>query len=408
VKKKRLLAALLVVVAAGLFAASATTASATPSETSRCTTCHRGTSVGVTATLASTTGTTATYNVSAPTATAIAVFDGTTKLTTITGTSGQFTVAFGKTYTVFAVKGPTTSAGVGSTSVSPVAPTPAPDTVAPVTSSNALATYVGSASITLTAVDNAGGSGVAHTYYVLDSDPQAEGLSVSTSALGTHTLEFWSVDVAGNIETPHNTVTFEVTAPPVPTPDTIAPTTSSDAVATYVGSASVTLTAVDNAGGSGVDHTYYILDALPQAEGLSVSTSALGTHVLEFWSVDVAGNIETPHNTVSFEVTAAPVPPVVPGCTIDSMVAMRNHGHRVMRLTGTITPGQIGSHAYLYAQKPGSHRWTRVTMVTARALNGAGGATWKYSYTMNVRGTYHFQVRPVPVPVSTMHMTERD
>jgi hypothetical protein len=296
--KRKLLAAVLVIAAAGLFALTATTASATPSRTTRCVNCHGGVDVPVTATLASTTGTTATYNVSAPTANAIAVFDGTTRLTTISAASGQFTVAFGKTYTIYAVKGPTETDGLGSTTVSPVAPAPVPDTTAPTTTSNAKASYVSAASITLTAVDNAGGSGVAHTYYILDSDPQAEGLTVTTSVVGSHTLSFWSVDVAGNIEAA-NTATFDVTATPVGTPK----------------------------------------------------------------------------------------------CTIDSMVWSNRHGHHVVRLTGTISPAQVGDHAVLYVQRPGSHRWMRAATLTARALDGNGGATWSYSYTAQSHGSYRFQVR---------------
>jgi hypothetical protein len=479
--------------AAGLFAATATTASATPSKTSKCSNCHSGAGATVTATLLSTSATGATYNLSAPGANAIAVFNGSTKVgSTIGAVSGQVTLPFGATYTIYGVTGPTETDGIGSTTVSPTAPQPAPDTTAPTTTSNAKASYLSSALITMSAVDNAGGSGVAHTYYVLDALPQAEGLTVSTSVIGSHTLSFWSVDVAGNIET-HNVVTFDITAP-VPVPDTTAPTTTSNAKTSYLNSALITLSAVDNAGGSGVAHTYYILDALPQAEGLTVSTSAVGSHSIEFWSVDVAGNIET-HNVVTFEVTA-PVPdttapvttsnvkasysgsalitltavdsaggsgvahtyyildgapqaegtavstsvlgshalsfwsvdvagnvevatnvsfevtavpvPTTQTCTIDSMRASRSHGHRIMRLTGTITPGQVGDHAMLYVKKPGSHHWIRVAMVTARSLNSTGGAVWSYTYTMNVRGTYHFQVRPVVAPVTTNNHVERD
>jgi hypothetical protein len=245
----------------------------------------------------------------------MAVFDGTTKVgSTITSTTGKITVPFGKTYTIYAIKGPTNSDGIGSTSVSPVAPAPAPDTTAPTTTSSAKATYVGSALITLTAVDNAGGSGVAHTYYVLDGAPQVEGTTISTSVIGSHTLSFWSVDVAGNME--------------------------------------------------------------------------------------VA-------NAASFDVTAAPVP-TTQTCAITSMRAARSHGHRVMRLTGTITPGQVGNHAYLYVQKPGSHKWIRVAMVTAKSVNDLGVATWSYTYTMNVRGTYHFQVRLTGHPAAESHQLEKD
>ena len=57
---------------------------------------------------------------------------------------------------------------------------------------------------------------MAHTYYLLDSAAQAEGTTVSVTTTGTHTLEFWSVDTAGNVESPHTNVSFEVIAPATP------------------------------------------------------------------------------------------------------------------------------------------------------------------------------------------------
>ena len=326
--KRKLLAAVLVVAAAGLLALTVTTASATPTKTTRCTGCHSGPNVAVSATLVSSSATGATYQLSAPSATAMAVFDGTTKVgSSIMGTTGRVTLAFGKTYTIFAIQGPTNNDGIGSASVSPVAPAP----VTPVP---------------------------------------------------------------------------PVPVPPVPVADTTAPVTTSNVQASYSGAAAIVLTALDNAGGSGVAHTYYILDGAAQTEGTDVSTSGLGGHTLSFWSVDVAGNAELA-NVASFDVTAAPVP-TTKTCTIDSTKASRRHGHRIMRLTGTITPGQVGDHAYLYVQKPGSHRWVRVARLTAKALNEVGGATWSYTYTMNVRGTYHFQVRLAGHPVETEHQVERD
>lgn len=256
----------------------------------------------MTATVTSIVGTTANYSVSAPAADAIAVFDGTTKLTTIIGTSGTFSVAVGKTYTIYAVNGPTTSSGFGSTTVSPVA---AVDSIAPVTASNAVASYTGTAAITLMPADNVGVTG---TYYVLDGAPQVAGTSVQVTAPGTHTLEFWSVDAAGNVES-RKAVTFTVTAlVPEPVPDTTAPITTSDAQATYLLAADITLTAADEVGGSGVASTNYILDGAAAVTGTSVQVTAPGTHTLEFWSVDVAGNAEA-HTTVSFTVTEpAPTP----------------------------------------------------------------------------------------------------
>jgi predicted phage tail component-like protein len=89
--------------------------------------------------------------------------------------------------------------------------------------------------------------------------------------------------------------------------DTTAPTTVSDAVIAYMTPAVITLTATDNTGGSGVDATYYKLDGAgsPTAYTTPISVSTTGTHTIEFWSVDVAGNEELPHNMVQFLVVAA-------------------------------------------------------------------------------------------------------
>ncbi len=281
---------------------------------------------------------------------------------------------------------------------------PVLDTTAPTTLSNAVATYVSNATITLSATDNAGGSGVAATYYRLDGGVQTAGTSISTSVVGSHSIEFWSVDVAGNIETPHKTASFTVTAP---VPDTTAPTTVSDAKPTYVGTAFLKLTAVDT-GGSGVAFTYYILDGGVQTAGTTVLTSSVGTHTVEFWSVDVAGNIETPHNTVTFTVTAAPVPTekVATALTIRSGASRLGVG-RPFVLSGEITPALDGDRVIVYVKRPGSARWSissvRAVYFTEHPFDdgsSGGGAViapvsgkWWYRYTPRLRGVYLFQVR---------------
>jgi hypothetical protein len=96
------------------------------------------------------------------------------------------------------------------------------DVVAPLTVSDVQATYVASATITLSAVDNTGGVGVASTYYVLDGGELATGTVVSTSTVGNHTLTFWSVDLAGNAEAP-SSVDFTIVSEQVlgPTPQAV-------------------------------------------------------------------------------------------------------------------------------------------------------------------------------------------
>ncbi len=132
------------------------------------------------------------------------MFDGSTKLIAFSANTAQFSVAPGKTYNVFGVTGTRYIDGVGVKSISPVAPVV--DTTAPNTVSDAKATYVSSATIKLTATD--AGTGVAATYYKLDGAAQVTGTSINVTAVGAHTLEFWSVDVAGNTETAHKTAAF--------------------------------------------------------------------------------------------------------------------------------------------------------------------------------------------------------
>ena len=154
----------------------------------------------------------------------------------------------------------------------------------PVTSSDATATYEGSATISLTATDT-GGSGVASTQWILDT-VSGEGTSVVEPFYGAHTLSFWSTDVAGNTETP-TVVGFFVQ-------DVGLPQVSSDAMASYVGAAAISLTATDAPTESGVASLSYQLDGATTqtvpATQTTVDATGGGTHQLVYWATDVAGN----------------------------------------------------------------------------------------------------------------------
>jgi hypothetical protein len=159
--------------------------------------------------------------------------------------------------------------------------------VAPSTTSNAVAYYrTLPATITLTPTDNAGGSGVAYTHYKLDGGAETSGTTITTSVLGTRTIEFWSVDRSGNAETPHKTVSFMV--------DNVGPTTTrTSGIAGGRYANPITLSATDNAGGSGVAATYYTVDGGAQQQGTSIAFPTTGRHTIVFWSVDRAGNVGT-------------------------------------------------------------------------------------------------------------------
>ncbi|NOU71371.1 hypothetical protein GC098_08040 [Paenibacillus sp. LMG 31458] len=66
--------------------------------------------------------------------------------------------------------------------------------------------------ITLNATDNF--SGVADTFYTVDGGTEQKGTSVTIKEEGSHTISYWSVDKAGNVETPHTAVVqLDKTAP---------------------------------------------------------------------------------------------------------------------------------------------------------------------------------------------------
>lgn len=95
------------------------------------------------------------------------------------------------------------------------APPVAADTSPPVTTSDLKATFPGPTSVHLSATD-IGSSGVAATYYKLDGGAQQAGIALGVTGVGSHTLEYWSVDRWGNEELPHPTTTFQITGTATP------------------------------------------------------------------------------------------------------------------------------------------------------------------------------------------------
>jgi hypothetical protein len=90
--------------------------------------------------------------------------------------------------------------------------------------------------------------------------------------------------------------------------DSIPPDTTSDVQPSYVDQALInfSLTAGDKVG---IGITFYRLDYGALQTGSSVLISTSGSHTLEFWSVDQAGNVESPSNTVNFLISTGTTPP---------------------------------------------------------------------------------------------------
>ncbi|HJW75752.1 MAG TPA: hypothetical protein VJ787_08815 [Thermoleophilia bacterium] len=160
------------------------------------------------------------------------------------------------------------------------------DTTDPTTSDDAdSAWHDAPVTVHLTATDT-GGSGVAGTEYRIDSGAWTDGTSFTVGADGNHAVDYRSADDAGNVE-PFNTVRVKV--------DTKPPTTTQSGADDAWHNAPVTVTfSATDPGGSGVAGTHYRVDGGAWIEDTGVTIGANGDHAIDFYSVDQAGNQETP------------------------------------------------------------------------------------------------------------------
>ena len=187
--------------------------------------------------------------------------------------------------------------------------------------------------VTLHAEDD--GSGVAETFYRVDRGSLVSGKSVTLETDAVHIVSFYSVDVAGNAETP-KTVKVMI--------DTIAPTTSAalhpdspDGLnGWYRQQVTVNFTATDE--GSGVKATYSSVDGGAEEQGNSVVVSTDGIHTVTFYSVDYANNKEDP-GSVSFNIDMTP-----PTTKADLVPASPSAGGGLVQLAGHRKPHRIRRH----------------------------------------------------------------
>ncbi|MDT8915967.1 OmpL47-type beta-barrel domain-containing protein [Amycolatopsis sp. PS_44_ISF1] len=189
------------------------------------------------------------------------------------------------------------------------------DTTAPVVTASVAGTkdadgnYVGKATVTLAATDS--GSGVGKVEYKVDGGSWlAYSAPVAVSAAGAHTVTYRASDQAGNVSA-EGTSTFTIVAGG----DTVSPSTSIvvsgnlDADWQYIEDATVTLTAEDNEGGSGVDKIEYKLDSGAWTTyPAPVKVTGIGRHSVWYRASDKAGNVAAEKGG-SFIIAEAPAGP---------------------------------------------------------------------------------------------------
>ena len=140
-------------------------------------------------------------------------------------------------------------------------------------------TYSAAVTVTLSATDNPGGSGVAGIYYTTDgSTPSTSNGTLYLSGFlvsATATVKYRAFDVAGNAEAVNSQpITIDTGSG-----DTTAPTSTIECngaacAGTYSAAVSVTLSASDNPGGSGVATIRYTTDGIDPAASNGSSTRA--------------------------------------------------------------------------------------------------------------------------------------
>ncbi|MFG2456484.1 OmpL47-type beta-barrel domain-containing protein [Streptomyces sp. NPDC048523] len=202
--------------------------------------------------------------------------------------------------------------------------TTAPTAQAQVTGTqNAQGQYVGSASVALTATDEAGGSGVDRIEYAIGDTGawQPYTAPVVVDQVGSHTVRYRAVDNAGNVSA-EKSVDFTVVPPP--SDDTAPPDTSATVSGeqnpdgTYVDMATVTVSASDT--GSGVNTIEYAVnEGSWQPYTMPVMVHQVGSHTVRYRATDKAGNVAAEKSVRFTVVAAAPqdTTPPVTGVTVD-------------------------------------------------------------------------------------------
>jgi hypothetical protein len=252
-----------------------------------------------------------------------------------------------------------------------------------------------SVTVSLSATDNAGGSGVAATYYTIDGVQQTYTAPFAVSAAGSHTITYWSTDAAGNEETHHSGfVKIDTTVPAT----TVAGLQANGSIGWINHSQTVTLTPTD-AGGSGVAATYYTIAGVQQTYTAPFAVSAAGSHTITYWSTDAAGNEETHHSGYVNIDTGKPtaqatknvtvkkgkkakltfrISDPAPSCGTASVtitIKLKKKTVKTIKIAN-VAANKAGSYTFKVTLKRGSYNWTvKATDIAGNA--GKASATKK-------------------------------
>jgi uncharacterized repeat protein (TIGR01451 family) len=284
-------------------------------------------------------------------------------------------------------------------------------------------TYVTSAtSFTLSATDEPGGSGVASTAYKTRNATYDSGWIPYTTLFhltglnnGVYSIDYNSTDNAGNIE-PTTTATVILDNAPPTTSLTIGDPKIVYAGNTYVNSSTpFTLTATDNAGGSGIAITAYRIYNATYDSGWTTYAGTFnlpnalekgGTYTIAYNSTDNVGNTEQTHTTIITIIlhkakveTNPTLVKITPGQTATFTINVTNLGNvpDTYNLTVTFTDfnGQFRAYptiiqtSWTLLAKTSSTldpaQWNTATFTITVPANWAGMEDATYNFTATAK-----------------------
>jgi subtilisin family serine protease len=149
--------------------------------------------------------------------------------------------------------------------------------------------------VTLNATDDH--SGVAYTSYRVNGGAWVNGTAITINTTGNHTIQYFSVDNAGTVESQQTAYAAL---------DTLAPVTVVDAPSGWQGAPfNVTLNATDDH--SGVAYTSYRVNGGAWVNGTVITINTTGNHTIDFYSEDNNENREEQQSITAALDTLAPV-----------------------------------------------------------------------------------------------------
>lgn len=273
-----------------------------------------------------------------------------------------------------------------------------PSTTAVFSDDNPNQEYIrGPVTATLNATDNLSGPKPGSFFRIDGGGPNLVFGQFFVAGSGTHTVQYWSEDIAGNVEPPKTRILKIDGNPPV-TSASVSGNLGTNGW--YRSSVGISLSATDDL--SGLQRTVYRINggALQTYTG-SFTFSTPGQYTVEYWSFDNVNNNEAPHTllikidpgapfvTATANPSTAPKGPkpvnvTISGSVTDAVSGPGSASYNVVdeygatQPSGPVTVQANGSYSFtlsLPANRPGNDRDGHLYTIVVTGFDQAGNST---------------------------------